>query len=105
MTSASQASPKDSRISLTTKIFYGFGSIAYGIKDGGFRSLLLIYYNQVVGLPVATVALAIMVALVFDAFLDPLIGEMSDNWRSRWGRRHPFMYAAAVPAAGSFVLL
>lgn len=105
MTQAPAKPVKDSRISLTTKIFYGFGSIAYGIKDGGFRSLLLIYYNQVIGLPVAKVALAIMVALVIDAFLDPLIGEISDNWRSRWGRRHPFMYAAALPAALSFVML
>lgn len=105
MTAANPTPPKDSRISLTTKIFYGFGSIAYGIKDGGFRSLLLIYYNQVIGLPVAKVALAIMIALVIDAFLDPIIGEVSDNWRSRWGRRHPFMYAAALPSALSFALL
>ena len=40
-----------------------------------------------------------MVTLIFDAICDPLIGEWSDHTRSRWGRRHPFMYASAVPAA------
>src|SRR3546814_13186243 len=46
-----------------------------------------------------------MVALIIDAFLDPIIGQVSDNWRSKWGRRHPFMYAAAVPVAVSYLLL
>jgi GPH family glycoside/pentoside/hexuronide:cation symporter len=96
---------KSGRLSIPTKLFYGFGSVAFGVKDQGFSYLLLIFYNQVVGLPSATVGLAIMVALIFDSFLDPIMGQVSDNWRSRWGRRHPFMYAAAVPVALSYLLL
>ncbi len=40
-----------------------------------------------------------MVSLMVDAVVDPLIGQWSDNTRSRWGRRHPFMYVAAPLAA------
>ena len=43
--------------------------------------------------------------MIFDAISDPVIGQMSDNWRSRWGRRHPFMYAAALPVAITYGLL
>ncbi|MDP3853464.1 MFS transporter [Phenylobacterium sp.] len=93
------------KLSIPTKLFYGFGSVAFGVKDQGFSYLLLIFYNQVVGLPSATVGLAIMVALLFDSLLDPIMGQVSDNWRSKWGRRHPFMYAAAVPVAISYLLL
>lgn len=93
------------RTGLATKLFYGVGSVAYGVKDGGFRAFLLLYYNQVVGLPAHVVGLAIMCALVIDAALDPIIGQVSDGWRSRWGRRHPFMYAAAAPAAATYLLL
>jgi GPH family glycoside/pentoside/hexuronide:cation symporter len=93
------------RLSLPTKLFYGFGSVAFGVKDSGFSYFLLIFYNQVVGLPSQTVGLAIMVALIVDAFLDPIVGQASDNFRSKWGRRHPFMYAAAVPVAISYLLL
>lgn len=96
---------KDPRTSRRTKLFYGFGSIAFGIKDNGFRALLLLYYNQIVGLPAAKVAFAIMIALVIDAVVDPLIGEISDNWRSKWGRRHPFLYMAALPSAVSYFFL
>ncbi|MDQ2762032.1 MAG: MFS transporter, partial [Pseudomonadota bacterium] len=93
------------RLSLSTKLFYGFGSVAFGVKDNGFSYLLLIFYNQVVGLSAPLVGAAIMVAMVFDALLDPIVGQVSDNWRSRWGRRHPFMYASALPVAISYLAL
>lgn len=99
------AAAESGKLSLSTKLFYGFGSIAYGAKDGAFKSFLLIYYNQVVGLPAGLVAGAILLALVADSVLDPIIGQVSDGLRSRWGRRHPFMYASALPTAASFLLL
>lgn len=89
----------------STRFFYGLGGVALGLKDNGFSYLLLIFYNQVVGLPAATVGLAIMIALVLDAMIDPVIGHMSDNLRSRWGRRHPFMYGAALPVAATYLLI
>lgn len=92
-------------LGLKTKLLYGFGSIAYGVKDLGFRAFLLLYYNQVIGLRADYVSIAIAVALVIDSFLDPIIGQVSDTWRSKWGRRHPFMYASAIPAAVSFYFL
>lgn len=58
-----------------------------------------------VGLEPGLVGLAILIALVLDAISDPLVGYWSDNFRSRWGRRHPFMYAAAIPVAASYYLL
>ncbi len=84
---------------------YGFGAVAYGIKDNGFAYLLLLFYGTVVGLEPALVGTALLIALIFDAFSDPVVGYWSDNMRSRWGRRHPFMYAAAIPAALCYSLL
>ena len=93
------------KVGLSTKLFYGLGSVAYGVKDNGFSAFLLLFYNQVLGLPAPWVGAAIGIALVVDSVLDPVIGQISDNWRSRWGRRHPFMYFAAVPAALAFYFL
>lgn len=86
-------------LDMRTKLFYGLGAASFGVKDNGFSYLLLLFYNQVVGLPATTVGIALMIALMIDACIDPLIGQMSDNLRSRWGRRHPFMYAAPLPIA------
>ena len=90
---------------LITKLAYGSGSLAFGVKDNGFNVLLLLYYNQVLGLPVALAGTALALALAADALFDPVIGYLSDNTRSRWGRRHPYMYGAALPVALSYLLL
>jgi glycoside/pentoside/hexuronide:cation symporter, GPH family len=92
-------------IGLRTKLLYGFGTVAYGIKDNGFNFLLLIFYNQLLGLPAQLVGLAIMIALIIDGFSDPLIGHISDRFHSRLGRRHFFMYLSALPCAVVYYLL
>ncbi len=88
-----------------TKTAYGFGSVATGVTETGFNYFLLIFYSQVIGLDARLVGLAITMSLMFDAFVDPVVGYWSDNFRSRWGRRHPFMYASAIPIAVSYLLL
>ena len=91
--------------STRTKVFYGLGSVAFGVKDNGFQTILLPFYNLVLHIPPQFVGLAIGIALVFDAFLDPIVGQVSDNLHTRWGRRHPLMYASALPVAISYLLL
>ncbi len=88
-----------------TRVFYGLGSIAEGTKDTAFSVFLLFYYNNVLGLPGTLAGLAIFLALCVDALVDPLIGSISDKTRSRWGRRHPYMYAAILPLPPLFWLV
>ena len=97
--------PPPPTTSRAAKFYYGIGAIAYGIKDNGFSYLLLIYYNQVLGLPQHLAGAGIFIALLADAITDPVVGSASDNLNSRWGRRHPFMYASALPVAVSFFFL
>lgn len=92
-------------LTLLNKVLYGFGSCAYGIKNNGYDYFLLMFYSIVLGLDARLVGLALAIALVFDAISDPLVGYLSDNLRSKWGRRHPFMYAAAAPVAFFYFLL
>ena len=84
---------------MLTRIAYGIGGAAGGIKNNGFDYVLLLFYSQVLGLPAIWVAAALWIALLFDAVSDPVVGYWSDNLKSRYGRRHPFMYAAMVPVA------
>jgi GPH family glycoside/pentoside/hexuronide:cation symporter len=97
--------PGGAGVPLHTRLLYGAGSIAFGVKDNGFAFFLLLYYNQVLGLSATAAGTALMIALLWDAVSDPLVGYVSDHWHSRWGRRHPFMYAAALPFAVGFYLL
>lgn len=93
------------RLPLGLKFIHGFGSIAYGIKDNGFSTFLLLFYNQVVGLDPRLVSAALMLALVIDAFADPVIGHLSDRTYTRWGRRLPWLYIAPIPLALAWIML
>jgi Na+/melibiose symporter-like transporter len=84
---------------------FGIGQAAEGIKNQAFNVFLLFYYQQLVGVSGTLTGLALGIALVFDAVTDPLAGFVSDRFRSRWGRRHPFMFFSAFPLVLSFVAL
>lgn len=91
--------PIAGRVPTRLAFAHGLGSIAYGIKDNGFSTFLLLYYNQVLGMDAGVVGFALALALVLDAFVDPLIGHLSDRTYTRWGRRLPWLYIAPVPLA------
>lgn len=103
--SGSSAPGPHHRVPWTIKIFYGSGAVADGVKNAAFNTFLLFYYTNLLGLPGTLSGTAIFIALCVDAVSDPLVGSFSDHFRSRLGRRHPFMYGAALPMAGSFWLL
>lgn len=94
-----------SAVPVSTRVYYGIGSISEGVKDTAFNVFLLFYYNNVLGLPGTWVGAAIFIALCVDAITDPLMGVISDNTRSRLGRRHPYMYLSALPVTATFALL
>ena len=85
--------------------YYGSASVAFGIKNNAFSYLLLIYATQVLGIPGYLAAVALAVAMAWDAVSDLLLGHWSDKTQSRLGRRHPFMYAGFILLPISFYAL
>ena len=84
-------------IPLSTRLSYGVGQLSDGVKQSAFSTFLFFYYNQVLGLSGSLAGSAALLALLVDAITDPMVGQLSDRLQSRWGRRHPFMLAGAVP--------
>lgn len=93
------------KMGLFTKISYGIGQAGEGIKNTSFELFLFFYYNQVLGLSGTLAGAATFIALGVDAVFDPFAGSLSDSFRSRFGRRHPFMYGGAVPFGLMFYFL
>lgn len=100
----SKRSVSADHVPVRVRLAYGFGSVSTAVKNAAFAYLLL-YYNQVVGIPATIVSTAIAATLVVDALVDPLIGRWSDMTRTRIGRRHPFILGAAIPTAAFFLLI
>ncbi len=105
MSGTAAAVPPARVLPTRSRMAFGLGSVAYGVKDSGFATFLLLYYNQVVGLSAASVGIAIMMAMMIEAFVDPAVGFLSDHTRGKWGRRHPWMYGSAIPVAIGWLLL
>lgn len=97
--------PEPPPLRTATRLWYGLGQLAEGLKNECFSVFLLFYYTAVLGLAGSLAALAILLALLLDAVTDPLAGALSDRLDSRWGRRHPFIFAAALPLAVCFYLV
>ncbi|MEJ5203311.1 MAG: MFS transporter, partial [Anaerolineales bacterium] len=89
-----------------------WAKIVYGTGDWGrasYNTLRQIFYaiflTDVVGLDPRLASLAALISIIWDAINDPLVGSLSDNVRTRWGRRRPFLLLFSIPFALAFLLL
>jgi Na+/melibiose symporter-like transporter len=95
----------ESHLAVRTRLAYGVGAAAESAIAMAFNTFNFLFYNNVLGLSGTLCGLAVTIALVFDAVSDPLVGSISDRWRSRLGRRHPFLYAAPIPMGLFFLAI
>jgi Na+/melibiose symporter-like transporter len=93
------------KLPVSSKLSFGVGQVAEGIKTTVFNTFVLFYYNQIIGVSATLTALALGLAVMFDAISDPVAGYLSDRTHSRWGRRHPWIIAAAIPFGMSLAML
>ena len=93
------AEPRRDRLSPAALSRYAAGDLVDGVVSNAIGIFAFFYMNIVCGLPGAVAGALLAISIAVDAVADPLIGYLSDNTRSRWGRRHPFMLASAFPAA------
>ena len=92
------------RLSRRTKLAFSAGSLEEAVV-GAASFATMLFYNQVLGLSASLCGIVFLVASVVDGISDPLVGAFSDQFRSRWGRRHPLMFLSAFPLAISFYFL
>jgi GPH family glycoside/pentoside/hexuronide:cation symporter len=99
-----QTNPED-RLPLRDKAGYSSGGMAYTLMGNVIGNLGNVVLNIGLGMNPFLVGLLLAIPRAIDALLDPLIGAWSDNFRSRWGRRKPFMVVGALGAGVFFIVL
>ena len=92
------------RLTFRTKFLYGMGQFVDSVSNTSLTYFSFFYLTAVCGMSGTLAGTAAFIALTFDSVADPAIGLLSDNTRTRLGRRHPYMFAALVPIAVSFAL-
>jgi GPH family glycoside/pentoside/hexuronide:cation symporter len=85
-------------VALKTRIGWGFGGLSIGFMTNTLNVLFLILYADYLKMPPVLAGLALALPRLIDSIADPLIGNFSDNAKTRWGRRKPFMVAGLLSA-------
>lgn len=81
------------------KVAYGAGGPVEHFTGAIPKSLYTPVFNIGLGMNPAVISVVLMVMTIWDAMIDPFIGNVSDNTRTRWGRRRPYIVVGAVLTA------
>jgi GPH family glycoside/pentoside/hexuronide:cation symporter len=97
--------PPEDRVPLGQKLAYGAGNMVEHLTVHIPLAIFMPVFN--IGLGLDPIILGMMLASwrIYDAILDPIMGAISDNTRSRWGRRRPYIVAGSILTALFFPLM
>ncbi len=90
-------------LTASQKAAYGIGAVGKDMVYALSASYVMYFYQDILGLPASFVGLILMIARVFDALNDPLMGILVAKTRTRWGRFRPWLISGTV--LNAFVLV
>jgi GPH family glycoside/pentoside/hexuronide:cation symporter len=99
------AAPTRHRLPLRTKLAFGAGDLGPAISGALYGYFMLVFLVNVAGLAPAAAGTVLLIAKLWDAVNDPVVGWLTDHTRSRFGRRRPWLLLGALPFGLAFFLL
>jgi GPH family glycoside/pentoside/hexuronide:cation symporter len=102
---AGAAAPHGAKLGVVAKLGYGAGQFVESVPTTLINGFFFFYITNVCGLSGSLTGIATFLALLIDAVADPVIGSLSDNLDTRWGRRLPVMAISLLPVAITTALL
>jgi GPH family glycoside/pentoside/hexuronide:cation symporter len=104
MTDARRVSTPEDRVSFLHRLAYGSGAFANNLLAGAITGMIVLL-NENLGVSLVMLGVITGLPRLFDAITDPIVGYISDNFKSRWGRRRPFIFVGAILVGICFFLL
>jgi len=98
-----KTAPED-RIPFHLKLVYGLGAFVNNLLAAASGGMMIVL-NLGLGMNPALVGLLGALPRLWDAFIDPVMGYISDHTRTRWGRRRPYIFVGAIAVGIIFALL
>jgi GPH family glycoside/pentoside/hexuronide:cation symporter len=92
------------KVSMAEKIGYSMGDGSANLVFQMMMMFQLFFYTDVFGIKATAAGMILLVARIFDAFVDPMVGILSDRTETRWGKYRPWVLWTAIPFAVFFVL-
>ncbi len=100
-----QPMPVSTKLSFSYKFYWGVAALGTSLISGIYGGLLTIFYQDYLGLTARWIGIAATIYAVWNALNDPLFGYITDNTRSKHGRRIPYMRFTAPFLALTFILV
>jgi len=101
---ATQQTPSD-KVPVSQKLGYGMGTFIDMWGHWLYPTIAFLVFGMCLGVPSWLIGVAVILNRVIDAVSDPVFGWLSDNTRSRWGRRRPYMLVGSILAGIGLPLL
>jgi GPH family glycoside/pentoside/hexuronide:cation symporter len=90
------------RVSIGEKLALGSGYLPVFLGNAAINSIALPFYQMTMHMNPALLGGVLSLPRVWDAVSDPVMGYVSDNAHTRWGRRRPFIFIGAILQALAF---
>ncbi|WP_043586287.1 MFS transporter [Geminisphaera colitermitum] len=100
-----QPTAPEDRVPPAKRVAYGMGNFSDHIGTDTLMSNANPIFNIALHMDPRLLGVAIAIMRLWDAITDPVVGAISDNTRTRWGRRRPLMFLGAISAALTFPLI
>lgn len=91
--------------SLVSMLIYGLGECASSLVMNSVFAFAMLYYTKALRLDPSWAGVAMSVSVFWEAITEPVMGHISDNTRSRWGRRHSYMFFGGLLMATSSYMI
>lgn len=95
----------ESPVTLREKVSFGLGAVGKDMAYAAMAVYLMMYFTDVVGVSAAFVGVVFLVARLWDAFNDPIMGWIVDNTKSRWGKFRPWILIGTLVNSVIAILL
>lgn len=92
------------KVSFREKVGYSLGDGSANLIFQMMMMFQLFFYTDVFGIKATAAGMILLFARIFDAFVDPLVGILSDRTNTRWGKYRPWLLWTAIPFAVFFVM-
>mgnify|MGYP003869279785 CR=1 FL=1 len=92
------------KISVREKFFFSGGLLGQNILYSFMSMYILFFYTDLLGIPATTASIILVIASIFDACLDPVMGMITDKTRTRWGKFRPYLLFAPGLIAAATIL-
>lgn len=98
-------SNNNTKLNFKEKVAYGLGAVGKDMVYMLSASYVLYYFQDVLGVSAIAMGIILMIARVFDAFNDPIMGVIVAKTQTRWGKFRPWLFIGTVTNALVLMLM